>query len=455
MKLLIIDDERNIRRSVQLILDGEGYECRTAADAKEGLALIPEFAPDLVLLDLLLPDRDGLSVLREIRDQAPRTVVVMISGHGTVQNAMEAVRIGAYDFLEKPVTKEKLLMTVRRGLENLSLHEENRALRREVDDRNRMIGSSPAMRAIAEQIGRVAPTSARVLITGESGVGKELVARAIHEASGLRNGPFVKVNCAAIPEDLIEAELFGSEKGAYTGSVARTDGKFLQADRGTLFLDEIADMSLKAQAKVLRVLQEGEFERVGGHATIRVAVRVLSATNKDLEKEAEAGRFRNDLWYRLNVAPIRVPPLRERREDIPELVGHFISRYCAVNGFRPKTLDPAVLERMRSMDWPGNIRELQNLCERLVIFSGADRIAESDFPFSGPRPGAAQVRARDPFPADMTLREMRERTERDFIVRQLEKTGWNISRTAEILGVERSNLHKKMAAYRIERPDRE
>lgn len=454
MKLLIIDDEKNIRRSVQLILDGEGYECRTAADAKEGLALIPEFAPDLVLLDLLLPDRDGLSVLREIRDQAPRTVVVMISGHGTVQNAMEAVRIGAYDFLEKPVTKEKLLMTIRRGLENLSLHDENRALRREVDDRNRMIGSSPAMRRVAEQIGRVAPTSARVLITGESGVGKELVARAIHEASGLRNGPFVKVNCAAIPEDLIEAELFGSEKGAYTGSVARTDGKFLQADKGTLFLDEIADMSLKAQAKVLRVLQEGEFERVGGHATIRVAVRVLSATNKDLEKEAEAGRFRSDLWYRLNVAPIRVPPLRERREDIPELVGHFISRYCAVNGFRTKTLDPALLERMRTMDWPGNIRELQNLCERLVIFSGADRITESDFPSSGPRTGATPAPAADPFSENMTLREMRERTERDFIVRQLGKTGWNISRTAEMLGVERSNLHKKMAAYRIERPDR-
>jgi two-component system, NtrC family, nitrogen regulation response regulator NtrX len=450
-RILLIDDEKNIRRSIKMILEGEGYACNEASDGKEALSQFDELMPDLVVLDLLLPGMDGLQVLAEIKKRCGRTVVIMISGHGTVQNAMEAVRLGAYDFMEKPVTKEKLLIAVQRGLENLSLQKENLALRQQVDDRNRMIGISPALQRVREQINRVAPTNGRVLITGESGVGKELAARAIHEGSAQKNGPFIKVNCAAIPEDLIEAELFGSEKGAFTGSVSRTDGKFLLADNGTLFLDEVADMSLKAQAKVLRVLQEGEFERVGGHVTVKVAVRIISASNKNLEQEVEAGRFRQDLWYRLNVAPIPMPSLRQRKEDIPLLVEHFISRYCSTNGFRVKKLDDRVVEQMQKMDWPGNIRELQNLCERLVIFSGEERITEKDLPLIVRTGNPIAVSA---FDAQLTLKELKEKTEKDYILWHLQRTDWNITKSAEALGIERSNLHKKMAAYKIERPDR-
>ncbi len=449
-KILLIDDEKNIRRSIKMILEGEEYACHEAADGMEGLEQFDELAPDLVILDLLLPGMDGLQVLAGIKKRSERTVVIMISGHGTVQNAMEAVRMGAYDFLEKPITKEKLLIAVQRGLETLSLQKENQALRQQVDDRHRMIGASPALQRVREQISRVATTNVRVLIAGESGVGKELVARAIHEAGHQKNGPFIKVNCAAIPDELIEAELFGSEKGAYTGAVARKEGKFFLADNGTLFLDEVADMSLKAQAKVLRVLQEGEFERVGGHATIKVNVRIISATNKNLQQEVEAGRFRQDLWYRLNVAPIHMPPLRQRKDDIPLLVEHFISRYCAANGFRIKKMDPQVLVRLQKMEWPGNIRELQNLCERLVIFSGDERITEKDLPFSA---GEINATAKPALDMELTLKELKEKTEKEYIQWHLQQTDWNITKTAALLGIERSNLHKKIAAYGLERPD--
>jgi two-component system nitrogen regulation response regulator NtrX len=449
-KILLIDDEKNIRRSIKLILEGEGYWCQEAANGQEALAQQDEWEPDLVVLDLMLPDMDGLKVLREIRSRSERTVVIMISGHGTVQNAMEAVHLGAYDFIEKPVSKEKLLMAVRHGLENLALQTENRTLRQQVDDRHQMIGSSPALQRVRDQIGRVAPTNVRVLITGESGTGKELVARAIHDGSAQKNGPFIKVNCAAIPEELIEAELFGSEKGAFTGAVARTNGKFLLADNGTLFLDEVADMSFKAQAKVLRVLQEGEFERVGGHVTVKVNVRIISATNKNLEQEVEAGRFRRDVWYRLNVAPIHMPALRERREDIPLLVEHFISRYCSANGFRTKKLDPRALVQMQKMEWLGNIRELQNLCERLVIFSGEAHITEKDLPLSAHAAGPIAVPVSSEF---MTLKELKEKTEKEYILRLLQQTEWNITKAAALLGIERSNLHKKLTAYALERQD--
>jgi len=447
-KILIVDDERNIRRSVEMILKGAGYEIDEAAAASEAANKLAAQAFDLMLLDIAMPgEMDGLQFLQTLKQFPNRPTVIIVSGHATIQNAVTATREGAHDFIEKPISKDKLLLAVKNALAQRQLTEENARLRREVSGQFAMIGNSEALQKVREQISRVAPTHSRVLILGDSGTGKELVARAIHDASERAQQAFIKVNCAAIPEDLIESELFGHEKGAFTGASTTRDGKFLLADNGTLFLDEIGDMSLRVQAKVLRVLQEGEFERVGGTQTLRVDVRIIAATNKNLEEEARRGRFREDLWFRLNVVPIFMPPLRARQEDIPELVQHFIAHYCRENGFRLKTIAPEAMSRLQNYDWPGNIRELRNTIERLVIMTPADAISAADLPLSLQVPQPVINRS---FQPGQSLREVRDQVERDYILACLEATGGNITQAAQILGIERSNLHKKMRALGVQ-----
>ena len=447
--ILVVDDERNIRRSLDMILVGEGYTVLCAESGAHAAALAEQHRPDAVILDIVLPDVDGIEVLKRIKAQTADLPVIMISGHGTVQDAVQATRLGAYDFLEKPLSKEKVLLTLEHALQVRSLAEENRSLRQEAEARFEMIGDSPAMRAIRDQVGRVAPTSGRVLILGESGTGKELIARAVHRNSRCADGPFIRVNCAAIPEELIESELFGSDRGAFTGAVKTRDGKFLQADGGTLFLDEIGDMSLNVQAKVLRALEQGEFERVGGSQTIRVDVRVLAATNRDISRLVEGGKFREDLYFRLNVVPIFVPPLRERRDDIPPLIGHFARQYAEENGFRQKAVSEEAMEILCAYAWPGNIRELRNLVERLSIMVSGETIRPSDLPDDL---RAARAIARANVSAQgKSLREIREQVERDYIRAILEEHGWNVTQAARELGIERTNLHKKIKFYGIEK----
>ncbi|NUM76257.1 sigma-54-dependent Fis family transcriptional regulator, partial [candidate division KSB1 bacterium] len=402
---------------------------------------------DLLLLDIVMPEMDGLQFLPSLKSLPHRPIVIMVSGNATIQNAVAATREGAYDFIEKPISKEKLLLAVKNALAQKQLTEENSRLRREISGKFEMIGDSPALQNIRAQISRVAPTNTRVLILGESGTGKELAARAIHESSERASGPFIKVNCAAIPEDLIESELFGHEKGAFTGATASREGKFQLADRGTLFLDEVGDMSLKVQAKVLRVLQEGEFERVGGTKTQRVDVRVLAATNKNLEEEVRRGNFREDLWYRLNVVPLVMPALRERRADIPVLIEHFTALYCAENGFKRKHFTPETLEKLTQYHWPGNIRELRNTIERLVIMTPGDTISPADLPMSLQ---ASHATAGPRFPIGTSLEEVRKQVERDYITACLQSAGGNMSRAAQMLGLERSHLYKKMKALGLE-----
>jgi len=448
-KILIVDDERNIRRSVEMILKGAGYDVIEAASPNEATSKLSEQIIDLMLLDIAMPgEMDGLQFLQSLKGASNRPTVIIVSGHATIQNAVAATREGAFDFIEKPISKDKLLLAVKNALAQRQLMEENARLRREMSGQLAMIGSSAALQNVREQISRVAPAHSRVLILGESGTGKELAARAIHEASPRVSQSFIKVNCAAIPEDLIESELFGHEKGAFTGASATRDGKFLLADGGTLFLDEIGDMSLRVQAKVLRVLQEGEFERVGGTQTLRVDVRVVAATNKNLEEEARRGRFREDLWFRLNVVPIYMPPLRERREDLPALTQHFVEHYCRENGFRLKQMAVEAMSRLQQHDWPGNIRELRNTIERLVIMTPTDTITAADLPLSLQTPPPMLNRS---FQSGQTLREVRDQIERDYILACLQATGGNITHAAQILGIERSNLHKKMRALGIER----
>ncbi len=447
--ILVVDDERNIRRTLDMILVGEGYTVLCAESGAHAAALAEQHRPDAVILDIVLPDIDGIEVLKRIKAQTVDLPVIMISGHGTVQDAVQATRLGAYDFLEKPLSREKVLLTLEHALQARSLAEENRSLRQEAEARFEMIGDSPAMRAIRDQVGRVAPTGGRVLILGESGTGKELIARAVHRNSRRADGPFIRVNCAAIPEELIESELFGSDRGAFTGAVKTRDGKFLQADGGTLFLDEIGDMSLNVQAKVLRALEQGEFERVGGSQTIRVDVRVLAATNRDIARLVEGGRFREDLYFRLNVVPIFVPPLRERRDDIPPLIGHFARQYAEENGFRQKAVSEEAMEILCAYAWPGNIRELRNLVERLSIMVSGETIGPSDLPDDL---RAARAIARANVSAQgKSLREIREQVERDYIRAILEEHGWNVTQAARELGIERTNLHKKIKFYGIEK----
>ncbi len=459
--VLIVDDEKNIRRTFAMVLESEGFTVATAETGEEGLEMCVREKPDVVVLDVKLPGIDGIETLRRLRATERELPVIMISGHGTIATAVEATREGAFDFVEKPLSKERLLVAIRNAVKVRSLGREVRALKARDRRRHLMVGESPPLRAIREQIAQVAPTGARILITGESGTGKELVARAVHEASDRARGPFVKVNCAAIPEELIESELFGAVKGAYTGATQSRDGKFLQADKGTLFLDEIGDMSLKAQAKVLRALQEGEIERVGGSQTVRVDVRVLAATNKDLAAEVKAGRFREDLFFRLNVVPVHVPPLRERRDDIPLLAEHFLANYLDENGLPQRRFAPEALQLLRSLPWPGNIRELGNAVERLAILArgatiGPEELARLGIGGDLPAGAAAPMTAGAPADAATTptavmavggLVAARQEFEKRCVAAALAEAGGNVSQAARLLGIDRTNLHKKIQAY--------
>lgn len=444
--ILVIDDEQSIRESLKGILQDEGYRPVFAESGEDGLNLLREESPDLILLDIWLPGIDGLETLRQIRADFPEQLVIMMSGHGTIETAVKATKLGAYDFIEKPLSLEKVLLCVENAFKVGQLVEENRSLKQKMAKDCDMIGQSEAIRSLKEQIAIAAPTSGWVLITGENGTGKELVARASHNLSKRRGKPFVEVNCAAIPEELIESELFGHEKGAFTGATAMRKGKFDQAHEGTLFLDEIGDMSLKTQAKILRILQERKFERVGGSRTIEVDVRVIAATNKDLEEEIEQGNFRQDLYYRLNVLPFHVPPLRERCEDIPLLVQHFLTHFCNQEGRPIKTMDPAALDALMNYSWPGNVRELKNLVERLVIMIQEDTITRAHLPEAVLGTSAISTVAS----TAATLKEAREQFEKDFIRQKLEEFEGNISRTAEAIDMERSNLHRKLKAFGIE-----
>jgi two-component system nitrogen regulation response regulator NtrX len=445
--ILIVDDERSIRDALRGVLEDEGYRVSAVGSGAEAVRHFAEEPPDLALLDVWMDGLDGLETLAEIRRLRPDATVVMISGHGTVETAVKATRLGAYDFIEKPLSLEKMLVTVARALEHGRLERENAELRTALGQRTEIIGESPAIRALRAQIAVAAPSNGRVLIRGENGSGKELVARAIHAQSARRDRAFVEVNCAAIPEELIESELFGHEKGAFTGALARRRGRFELADGGTLFLDEIADMSLKTQAKVLRALEEQAFERVGGRDTVRVDVRVIAASNRDLAALIGDGRFREDLYYRLSVIPIEVPPLRERPEDIPLLIDHFLALFCAENGRPRKTLSGDALAYFVAAEWPGNVRELRNMVERLVIMSPDQVIRVEDLP--------APLRPREAGggePRERSLKAARDDFERAFILAELRARDWNMTRTAERLGIERSHLYRKLKAYGITPP---
>ena len=447
-RILVIDDEVAIRDSLKMILEYDGYECLQAPGGEEGLVRVNADEPDLVFLDVKMPGLDGLDVLRRLRESDPLLPVVMISGHGTVSTAVEATKLGAFDFLEKPLSTDRVKVTIRNALDRRRLQDENRTWRRAADVRHEMVGASPALAAVTEAIRRAAPVRSSVLIQGESGVGKELVARAIHRNSPRTRERFVQVNCAAIPDDLIESELFGHEKGSFTGATEKQVGKFEQADRGTIFLDEVGDMSLKTQAKVLRVLQEGEVERLGSSRTIRVDARVIAATNKQLEQAIDNGDFREDLFFRLSVIPIDVPSLRNRVEDIPDLVRHFVGLFARENNFKTRRFADDALELMAGQTWRGNIRELRNTVERIMVMTTAQPIGADEVR------GVLRVDGRAAAPdnvghASRTLREYKEASERGFLVGKLREFGWNISKTAEEIETPRSNLYKKLEHYRI------
>lgn len=449
--ILIIDDESSIRESLTGILTDEGYRPLVAENGEVGLAMLREDSADLVMLDIWMPGIDGIETLRRIKEQVPDQLVIMMSGHGTIETAVKATKLGAHDFIEKPLSLEKVLLSIQNALKVGRLVEENRALKAQLIQHHEIIGDSDIIAELKKQIEIVAPTSAWALITGENGTGKELVARTLHALSRRGDKPFIEVNCAAIPEDLIESELFGHEKGAFTGATAQRKGKFDLAHEGTLFLDEIGDMSLKTQAKVLRILQERKFERVGGTRAIEVDVRVVAATNKDLEQEIQAGNFREDLYYRLNVIPFHVPPLRERPSDIPLLSRHFLRFFCRHEGMIQKSLDESAVTALSSYPWPGNVRELKNMIERLVIMVPDVVISERHLPSTLlSRRMVAKPATASSDGDDMTFREARDEFERDFILQKLEENDWNISRTAETIEMERSNLHRKIKAFGIE-----
>jgi two-component system, NtrC family, nitrogen regulation response regulator NtrX len=474
--VLVVDDEKNIRRTLQLVLEGEGYHVLGAETAEQALAVLasPETPVDLAILDVKLPDMSGLDALAKIRgDEAIRDLpIIVISGHATVHDAVQAIKLGASDFFEKPLERERVLVSVRNVLAAAKANRELARVTEQQLQRFEMIGNSPPIQRLFREIDKVAPTKASVLITGESGTGKELIARAIHRLSPRADGPFVKVNCAAIPRELIESELFGHERGAFTGAQAKRRGLFELAHSGTLFLDEIGDMDIVAQAKVLRAVQSGEISRVGSEHVIHVDVRVLAATNKDIARAVDLGLFRDDLYFRLNVFPMRSPLLRERVEDIPQLALAFMEQFARENGIRPKPIDESVIQALVSRKWPGNVRELKNVVERAAILSG-DHVTIADLP-EDPHASPFEEEAESSAPADVssapdpvdeesgstppppgtkhrTLREFRDQSERQYIVDTLRLTSWNISRTAILLGVERTNLHKKIRAYDIKR----
>jgi len=473
--VLVVDDEKNIRRTLEMVLTGEGYRVLEAESGEKALEALgnPHEPVDVAIFDLKLPGMSGLDALQRLRsDDATRDLpVIVVSGHATVHDAVAAIKLGATDFFEKPLNRERVLVSVRNSIRTARLNRTVEQLRVELEARYEMIGTSAPIQKLFQDVDKVAPTKANVLITGESGTGKELVSRAIHRLSPRRDAPFVKVNCAAIPRELIESELFGHEKGSFTGAQARKRGFFEQAHGGTLFLDEIGDMDLTAQAKVLRALQNGEVVRVGSEHVINVDVRVLAATNKDLAKAVQAGTFREDLFFRLDVFPIRVPALRERKVDIATLAEAFVSGFCKDNGLRSKRIDPSVFDALSRRKWPGNVRELKNVVERAAILS-SDVITIADLPEDphdspfddeAEDAGAAAASTHDSIPdaestplpqasSDrLTLREYREATERAYIIETLKALDWNISKAAIVLGVERTNLHKKVRSYGIKR----
>jgi two-component system nitrogen regulation response regulator NtrX len=441
-RILIVDDEENIGRSLRLILEREGYAVVTASSAA---AFRQAARADLYILDLRLPDGDGITLLREILARQPLAPVVMISGHGAIADAVEAVRIGAFDFLEKPLSRERVLLSIDRAFSQTKLQQENSQLKDTLGAAPRMIGTAPAFTRVVEHATLAARADARVLLVGESGTGKELLAAQIHAASPFAAGPFVKVNCAAIPNDLIESELFGHEKGAFTGATTLRRGKFELADGGTLFLDEIGDLAAPSQAKLLRVLQEGEFHRVGGEQSIRVQVRVVSATNKDLPTMVAKQQFREDLYYRLAVVPIRVPSLRERPSDIPAMAAYFLEEFCTRNNFKPKQFDTDTLAALTAYPWPGNARELRNVVERMAILSVEDRIGPDALPLEFVLSQTENNSARRP------LTEARDSAEREALCRALEDANWNVSQAARALGIERTNLHKRIKSLNLTR----
>jgi two-component system, NtrC family, nitrogen regulation response regulator NtrX len=462
-RVLVVDDEKGIRDALKQVLEFEDLEVQTCASGHDALRVYPEFRPHLVFLDVKMQGMDGLETLKRLRELDGHAQIVMISGHGTIQTAVEATQLGAYDFLQKPLDTDRILLVLRNALQQSDLTVENVRLRAEVDAQYAIVGSSRGIKQVIERIEKVAPTPARVLITGENGTGKELVARAIHSLSPRARGPFVEVNCAAIPAELIESELFGHMKGSFTGAFADRAGKFEQADGGTLFLDEVGDMSLSAQAKVLRALQEGIIARIGSARTIAVDVRVLAATNKDLTHEIAEGRFREDLLYRLNVVPIEVPPLRDRRGDIPQLVQHFVAILTATakagGGMKPRTISESAVARLATYDWPGNIRELRNAVERLLILAAGETVTEADVERlvgAGGRAyaGADGVSAAPAIGSILragTFEEFKQAAERAFLLAKLKEHDWNVSETARTLAMPRSNLYKKIERYGLTR----
>ncbi|MBI2213308.1 MAG: sigma-54-dependent Fis family transcriptional regulator [Acidobacteria bacterium] len=447
-RVLVVDDEAAVRDAIRMTLEYEGFEVEEARSGQEGLDKVGRGVFDVVVLDIKMPILDGIEVLDNLRAQGSGVPVVMISGHGDIQTAVECTRKGAFDFLEKPLNRDRLLLSVRNAVRQAALERENSELREKEAQRYGLVGESQAIRELQMQIERAAPTRATVLISGESGTGKELVAREIHRLSPRSAKAFVQVNCAAIPDELIESELFGHEKGSFTGAMRKQTGKFVQADGGTIFLDEIGDMSLRTQAKVLRVLQEGHVEPVGAAAVVTVDVRVIAATNKNLQEEIKHGRFREDLYYRLNVIPVRTPTLRERPDDIALLAGHFAAEFAVQNNFRPKTFSPQALTALREARWRGNVRELRNLIERLVVMVPADEVDLRDLPAELFHDQQEAVEGMVRF---TTLQEFKDSMEKAFILAKLRENGWNVSRTAEAIDTPRSNLYKKIEQYGIRR----
>jgi two-component system nitrogen regulation response regulator NtrX len=447
-RVLVVDDEQGVREALKQLLEYEEMEVHTAESGTEALAVYADVHPHLVLLDVKMAGMDGLATLTQLREFDPNAQVVMISGHGTIQTAVEATQLGAYDFLEKPLDTDRILLTLRNAFDRIALESENERLRASVADQYDMVGSSQAIRDVLDVIDKVAPTPARVLITGENGVGKELVARAIHTGSPRASKPFVEVNCAAIPSELIESELFGHMKGSFTGAFADRAGKFEQADGGTLFLDEVGDMSLDAQAKVLRALQEGVVTRIGATKSATVDVRVIAATNKTLEEEIENGRFREDLYYRLNVVPIDVPPLRTRKQDIPAMLERFASDLAVYGGLKAKKFSEEAVAVLEQRDWPGNVRELRNAVERLLILSAGAEVKAVDVQHLST--GGADATVGTLVQCE-TFEEFKVEAERAFLTGKLEENDWNVSETARKLAMPRSNLYKKIDKYGLQR----
>jgi two-component system nitrogen regulation response regulator NtrX len=447
-RVLVVDDDPGIRDALRMILEYEGYQVLTAGDGKTALASLDAESVDAVLLDIKMPGMDGLEILDRIAEREAAPPVLMISGHGDIATAVEATRRGAVDFLEKPPERERILVSLQNALSRNSLVAENERLRQKLDEESVLVGKSAPMQKLRAEVARAAPTTATVLIMGESGTGKELVAREIHTGSRVAGSPFIQVNCAAIPEELIESELFGHEKGSFTGAVRRQTGKFVEADGGTIFLDEVGDMSARAQAKVLRVLEAGEVEPVGAARVRQVNVRVIAATNRDLTESIREGRFREDLYFRLNVLPVRTPPLRERTEDIPELVEHFTRLFSQRDNRKPRRYAPGALAVLKARSWPGNVRELKNLVERVLIMADSDPIEVKDLP------PEARVSPTDISEKGLqlgTLSAFKEYAEREFLVAKLRENAWNISRTAEVIATPRSNLYKKIEHHKISR----